>query len=154
MDRNQGEMVSVGFIWFSLWSQLQRTSPKIPEEISILFQDSEYIHRSSSSPPFFHLLAALEQFTALSPYALPLTPALPDMKADTVSYIHLQRLYKAQADEDKRTFMSFLPQDGPEIPVAVVDDFVKNCHAIRHLKGTSLANLEGNERSFIPAALY
>ncbi|KAG9311294.1 hypothetical protein JVU11DRAFT_8382 [Chiua virens] len=75
--------------------------------------------------PFFHLLAALKEFTDQSEtHTLPLTSALPDMKSDTANYIHLQRLYKTRAEEEKQAFKSHLRAPVDE---ALVDLFVKNC---------------------------
>jgi hypothetical protein len=54
------------------------------------------------------------------------------MKSDTHNYIHLQRLYKTRAEEEKRTFKSHL-----RVPVddSMVDSFVKNAHALVVLRG-------------------
>jgi amyloid beta precursor protein binding protein 1 len=55
------------------------------------------------------------------------------MKSDTVSYIHLQRLYKARAEEEKNIFKGLV-----KIPLddAVVDAFVKNAHGLKVMRGT------------------
>lgn len=87
----------------------------------------------SSRSPFFHLLAALKEYTENSDtHTLPLTSTLPDMKSDTHNYIHLQRLYKTRAEEEKQIFKSHL-----RVPVddAMVDSFVKNAHALVVLRG-------------------
>jgi amyloid beta precursor protein binding protein 1 len=87
----------------------------------------------SNGSPFFHLLAALKEYAEQSDtHTLPLTSTLPDMKSDTHNYIHLQRLYKTRAEEEKRTFKSYL-----RVPVddAIVDSFVKNAHALVVLRG-------------------
>lgn len=54
------------------------------------------------------------------------------MKSDTHNYIHLQRLYKTRAEEEKQTFKSYL-----RVPVddGIVDSFVKNAHALVVLRG-------------------
>ncbi|KAI6026547.1 hypothetical protein BKA83DRAFT_676286, partial [Pisolithus microcarpus] len=80
------------------------TETTVPPEIASLFDDTaispEALRESHS--PFFHLLAALKEFTDQSEtHTLPLTSTLPDMKADTTNYIHLQKLYKTRADEEK-----------------------------------------------------
>jgi hypothetical protein len=66
---------------------------------------------------------------------LPLTSTLPDMKADTTNYIHLQNLYKRQAEAEKAEFKNLVVGDMDD---AMVDSFVKNAHAIRVLKGRKL----------------
>lgn len=75
------------------------------------------------------------------------------MKSDTKSYIHLQNLYKMQADEDKARFADLLrgieagwagggaeSMDGVERSSAaeamtMIDDFVKNAHGLKVLRG-------------------
>jgi len=55
------------------------------------------------------------------------------MKSDTANYIHLQKLYKTRAEEEKQAFKSHL-----RAPVAdsLVDVFVKNAHALHVFRGT------------------
>lgn len=108
---------------------------QVPSEIAALFQDAsispEALRQNPS--PFFHLLAALKEFTDQSEtHTLPLTSTLPDMKSDTSNYIHLQKLYKTRAEEEKQAFKSHLraPVDD-----ALVDLFVKNAHALQVLRG-------------------
>ncbi|KAJ7185616.1 hypothetical protein C8R46DRAFT_1061219 [Mycena filopes] len=118
---------------------------RVPSEISALFQDPELSKLGPTSPPFFHLLEALREFTLLPPHTLPLSSTLPDMKANTTSYIHLQTLYKTRAEEEKATFKSFL-----KVPLddALIDSFVKNAHGLKILRGKKYGALDAD-----PAAL-
>ena len=75
----------------------------VPSEVSALFDAPELSSVTASSPPFFILLDALKKFVAQPPHVLPLSAALPDMKASTGSYIELQKLYKARAQEEKES---------------------------------------------------
>ena len=108
---------------------------QVPPEIAALFKDpalSPGTLRQSQSH-FFHLLAALAEFTDQSEtHTLPLTSTLPDMKSDTTNYIHLQRLYKTRAEEEKQAFKSHLRTP---IDDGLVDAFVKNAHALQVLRG-------------------
>ena len=109
---------------------------KVPPEIASLFDDPaiapEALNEHSSL--FFHLLAALKEFTDQSEtHTLPLTSILPDMKSDTASYIHLQKLYKGRAEEEKQAFKSHLRAS---VPDTLIDVFVKNAHALHVLRGT------------------
>jgi amyloid beta precursor protein binding protein 1 len=87
------------------------------------------------------MLHALSIFTQREPYTLPLSPTLPDLKSDTTSYIHLQNLYKTQARVEKAQFVQILEEvqikaGVPQpIPSVLVDEFVKNCHQLKILKG-------------------
>ncbi|KAK7472477.1 hypothetical protein VKT23_000592 [Stygiomarasmius scandens] len=115
------------------------TETNIPSDIRALFNDSRLESLSPTSPPFFHLLYALKQFAAQSPHVLPLTSTLPDMKASTGSYIHLQRLYKDRAEEEKQIFKSFLQVP---IPDDLVDSFVKNAHGLKVLRGKKWGSMD------------
>jgi len=121
------------------------TETTVPSEIASLFQDPNLSCLSHTSPPFFHLLSALHQFTLQPPHTLPLSSTLPDMKANTTSYIHLQKLYKTRAEEEKALFKSFL-----EVPMddATIDTFVKNAHGLKILRGKKWGMLDAD-----PAAL-
>ena len=122
------------------------TETTVPSEIASMFQDSSLSSLSPTSPPFFHLLAALShQFTLQPPHTLPLSSTLPDMKANTSSYIHLQKLYKTWAEEEKVLFKSFL-----KVPLddTTIDTFVKNAHGLRVLRGKKWGTLDSD-----PAAL-
>ncbi|KAF5381797.1 hypothetical protein D9615_005556 [Tricholomella constricta] len=117
------------------------TETSVPSEIAALFQDPQLASLSPTSPPFFHLLSTLQKFTLEPPHTLPLTSTLPDMKASTNHYIHLQKLYKARAEEEKAKFKSLLT-----IPIddSVVDSFVKNSHALKVLRGSKWGALDAD----------
>ena len=121
------------------------TETTIPSDIAALLSDPVLSQLSLDSPQFYHLLEALRQFTLQPPYTLPLTSTLPDMKADTTNYIHLQKLYKAKAEEDKKIFRGLV-----RVPVdeAVVDLFVRNAHHLKLTRGTKWGQLDKD-----PAAL-
>lgn len=118
------------------------TETSVPSDIATLFQNPHLSSLSLDSPPFFHLLEALRKFTLEPPHTLPLTSTLPDMKANTDGYIHLQKLYKARAEEEKARFKSYLtvPMDD-----AMIDLFVKNAHALRILAGKKWGALDADQ---------
>lgn len=68
------------------------------------------------------------------------------MKSDTSSYIHLQNLYKRQAEHEKNIFKDLI---GKEIHVddETVDEFVKNAHALRVLHGKQFGAIDANRDS-------
>jgi len=119
---------------YRCWSEA-----KIPSDILSLFALPP---PSPTSDPntrqFFALLTALKEFTETQPpYTLPLSATLPDMHTSTESYVHLQKLYKARAGEEKATFKTLLAKTpgGSEITDDIIDSFLKNCHALKMLKG-------------------
>ncbi|KAJ6595844.1 hypothetical protein DFH09DRAFT_1024735 [Mycena vulgaris] len=121
------------------------TETRVPSDIAALFQDPQLSALTPTSPPFFHLLDALRQFTLEPPHTLPLSSTLPDMKANTTSYIHLQKLYKTRAEEEKASFKAFL---GVPLDDALIDSFVKNAHGLKVLRGKKWETLDAD-----PAAL-
>ncbi|KAJ2237165.1 hypothetical protein IWW45_001167 [Coemansia sp. RSA 485] len=137
---------------------------EIPSEVSLIINDraaAETDAASSANPSddacdslsisdnaddkFWLMAKALRRFTesAYSKGALPLSGTIPDMKADTKSYIALQRVYKQKADQDKAELAehlqeilkaSGLPQTYVSQPE--IDAFCKNTHRLRLLRMT------------------
>lgn len=120
------------------------TETKVPFEINELFSDPGLSILGPSSSPFFHMLAALKTFTEQPPYTLPLTSTLPDMKADTSNYIHLQKLYKSRAEEEKTQFAAIVKSQGVEASPAMVDEFVRNAHGLKIVHGKSWGSFDEN----------
>ena len=118
------------------------TSTTVPSEIAVLFEETALKNLTPSSSTFLYMLSALQQFALRPPYTLPLSSTLPDMKSDTKNYIHLQKLYKARAEEEKAMFRSLL-----SVPVAEneLDLFVKNSHGLRLLKGSRWGALDEDQ---------
>lgn len=121
----------------------------VPSDVAALFADPGLIGLRADSPPFFHLLHALKRFTERPPHALPLSATLPDMKSDTRQYVHLQRLYKAGAEDDRRKFAALLDV---EVHDGLVAEFVKNAHGVRILRGRRWGALD-DEPGELAAAL-
>ncbi|KAF8590696.1 hypothetical protein K439DRAFT_1403422 [Ramaria rubella] len=130
------------------------TPTTVPSDINALFSDpalqEPLSSNSDSSAVFFHLLAALQRFTQQPPHTLPLSSTLPDMKSDTSSYIHLQNLYKRQAELEKETFKGLI---GKELSIddVTVDEFVKNSHGLRLLRGRQFGAIDIDEEALVNA---
>lgn len=121
-------------------------------DVADLFEDQGLASLGTQSSPFFHLLAALREFCSRPPRTLPLSAALPDMKADTKNYVHLQKLYKTQAEKEKDEFREILAQQQqPTVDPEMVDDFVKNCHGLRILRGKRWGALDADPTALASA---
>ncbi|KAF8326828.1 uncharacterized protein EI90DRAFT_2929486, partial [Cantharellus anzutake] len=115
----------------------------VPSNIQTMFSDPKCVNLDENSSPFFILLHALSIYTKsskLSPNLLPLSPTLPDLKSDTKSYIHLQQMYKDQANAEKAEFKSILQEvvksiGSRVISDSLIDEFVRNCHQLRLMRG-------------------
>ncbi|KAG8913827.1 hypothetical protein FRC01_004365, partial [Tulasnella sp. 417] len=143
------------------------TNTIVPSEVEALFNDPSTKNLTADSDPFFHLVHALQVYTSQPPHTLPLSATLPDMKSDTKSYIHLQRLYKEQAAEDKARFTDILRgieaggagAGSGSVALGMVDDFVKNAHALRLIRGKKWTGLADDvealtmAREMAPSAL-
>ncbi|KAJ8689596.1 hypothetical protein PTI98_012486 [Pleurotus ostreatus] len=120
------------------------TSTTVPSEVAELFQDTRLTNITPKTPRFFVLLAALKEFTQQEPYALPLSSTLPDMKSNTENYVHLQKLYKTKAEEEKGVIKKLL---AAPVPSDLVDSFVKNAHGLKLLKGKLWDALNGDKEA-------
>ena len=108
--------------------------PAVPRAVSALFDDPKLqAPLTEATPPFFHLLAALREYVAQDPHALPVSATLPDMHTDTQSYVELQTIYKDQARAERDAFASVLEKRGraSAIDEGMLDDFVKNAHGLK-----------------------
>ncbi|KAF5310187.1 hypothetical protein D9619_010598 [Psilocybe cf. subviscida] len=125
------------------------TASNVPYDIQQLFKEPKVLSLTPESAPFYHLVHALKKFTEEQPSrTLPLTGALPDMKASTDSYIHLQKMYKTRAEEEKKTFKSYLQVPVPE---DMVDAFLKNSHALKLLRGQQWGAFEADQDALVEA---
>lgn len=120
------------------------TSTTVPSEVAELFQDTRLTNITPKTPRFFVLLAALKEFTQQAPYTLPLSSTLPDMKSNTENYVHLQKLYKTRAEEEKGVIKKLLAEP---VDDDLVDSFVKNAHGLKLLKGKLWGTLNGDKEA-------
>ena len=123
------------------------TETKVPFDIAELFSDPGLTSLSPSSPPFFHLLSALKEFTERPPHTLPLSASLPDMHSETSGYVHLQNLYKKQAEKEKQQFVEILKSRGVDAQPDMVDEFVKNAHALKIVRGRSWESFDKDPKA-------
>ncbi|KAF9497006.1 hypothetical protein BDN71DRAFT_1388313 [Pleurotus eryngii] len=125
------------------------TSTTVPSEVAELFQDTRLTEITPKTPHFFVLLAALKEFTQQEPYTLPLSSTLPDMKSNTENYVHLQKLYKTRAEEEKGVIKKLVVEP---VDDDLVDSFVKNAHGLKLLKGKPWGTLNGDKEALANSA--
>lgn len=135
-----------------VWRPLQ--SPAVPPNIAGMLDDvhakevSEKVRRDlTQTPPFWLLVAALRAYVAQE-HTLPLSGALPDMKATSETYVALQHLYVAKARRDFDAFLSclddvldkaHLSRDAAGLGDDQVRTFVKHAAHLRLVRGRRLA---------------
>ncbi|KAJ1940186.1 hypothetical protein FBU59_003886, partial [Linderina macrospora] len=102
---------------------------------------------TAQSDKFWIMAHALRAYMA-TPYAdgqLPLSGTIPDMKADTKSYIALQRVYKQKADADKTEYARHVRQSLASLDLppdfvsqSEIDTYCKDARRLRLLRFTPL----------------
>ncbi|KAJ2389695.1 hypothetical protein H4S02_002233 [Coemansia sp. RSA 2611] len=113
---------------------------EVPSEVSQILADPAANAATAQTSSFWLLANALRRYLG-SEYAegkLPHSGAIPDMKADTQSYIKLQRIYKQKAEQDKaelvRCLCDVLQEAGlpaEHVSSDEVDMFCKNAGRLR-----------------------
>ncbi|KAJ2775882.1 hypothetical protein IWQ57_000039 [Coemansia nantahalensis] len=105
------------------------------------------VRRTMRASAFWLLAAALRRYMASEHAAgmLPHSGTIPDMKADTASFVALQRIYKQKADQDKAELVGQLHAvlhdaglPANHVPAAQIDTFCKNAGRLRLLRTTPL----------------
>ncbi|WFD46146.1 hypothetical protein GLX27_000775 [Malassezia furfur] len=128
-----------------VWRPLQ--SPAVPPNIAGMLDDVHAKEVSEKTPPFWLLVAALRAYVAQE-HTLPLSGALPDMKATSETYVALQHLYVAKARRDFDAFLSclddvldkaHLSRDAAGLGDDQVRTFVKHAAHLRLVRGRRLA---------------
>jgi amyloid beta precursor protein binding protein 1 len=124
------------------------TKTGVPAEIDALFKDPACDNVSASSSNFWLLLRAVRDFVSHpdNPSGLlPLSGALPDMKAETTGYVDLQNLFKTQAKKDVALVSELLGElldkigrPRETITQEEVETFVKHSAFLKVVRGRSL----------------
>lgn len=127
-----------------VWRPLQ--SPAVPPNVAGVLGDVQARDISAKTPLFWLLVAALRKFVDEA-QCLPLSGALPDMKATSATYVALQHIYVAKARRDLDTFQRHLDgvlrQAGVDRSEIGLDDdqvrtFVKHAAHLRLVRGRRL----------------
>lgn len=75
---------------------------KVPSNVQTILDDENCVNLTQNSSPFWIMCAALRELVQAEG-ALPVRGSLPDMAADTNSYITLQQIYHRQAQTQAET---------------------------------------------------
>lgn len=121
------------------------TPTKIPPQILQLIQDQKTTNLDRNSKPFWILLKALSDFVDING-VLPLSGVIPDMKADTESFIYLQKIYHSKARKDIEWMSSRVYQicdtlgiPSEKIPADLIERFCKNSSSLSVIRTSSLS---------------
>ncbi|KAG0229865.1 NEDD8-activating enzyme E1 regulatory subunit [Actinomortierella wolfii] len=120
----------------------------VPSSIKELFKDPACENLTAESTDFWVLVRALKEFvedTSKSAGLLPLSGTIPDMKAQTGSYVKLQSIYKAKAKQDAQHVAEIadrvLEQIGRakgSIPFPAIESFCKFSAFLKVIRHRSL----------------
>ncbi|EFA84738.1 amyloid beta precursor protein-binding protein 1 [Heterostelium album PN500] len=125
-----------------IWKVLQPYS--VPSDIVAIMNDPKAANLSSTSDDYWVMVAALKKFHETH-QVLPLQGTIPDITADTISYINLQKIYheKASADLDEFTSIvnSLVSSVGKTlIPSEMIKKFCKNVRFLNLVRYRSLVD--------------
>lgn len=114
----------------------------IPNQIASLLKDEACSNISSKSTNFWLLIRALREFVEKGDGSLPLPGSLPDMKAQSSTYIELQRLYKNKARMDVQRLQHHLEEILTHVglpPNAIsqdeIESFAKHTSFLKLIRG-------------------
>nr|XP_023013135.1 nedd8-activating enzyme E1 regulatory subunit [Leptinotarsa decemlineata] len=117
----------------------------IPEHVQKILSDDCCLNLTQKSSPFWVMTAALKEFV-LAEGDLPIQGSLPDMAADTLSYVTLQQLYHKQAQSQAEVVyrrasqilnVLGLPQE--TITESEVKLFCKHARELHVIRGSCIA---------------
>ena len=121
------------------------TPSTIPFQISKLIDDPKTRNLDRKSKPFWIMVKALSDFVKVH-NVLPLSGIIPDMKADTDSFIFLQKLYHSKAKKDVEWIkvkvyqicddLGICPE---KIPAELIERFCKNSSCLSIIRTSSLS---------------
>lgn len=121
----------------------------VPSDVRRVFDDPACRNLTVSSTDFWFLARAVADFVADSEGGdglLPLAGVLPDMKADTNTYVTLQRLYRARARRDIDVVKQHLQRHLAAVGKAAdaisddqIDSFCKHAAYIKVIRYRALA---------------
>ncbi|PWN37308.1 uncharacterized protein FA14DRAFT_159419 [Meira miltonrushii] len=118
---------------------------KIPSEIDSLLKDEACTNISSKSTNFWLLVRALREFVEKGDGTLPLPGSLPDMKAQSSTYVELQKLYKTKASEDVQQLQQHLEEilnqvglPSNAISQDEIESFAKHTSYLKLIRGRPL----------------
>ena len=119
----------------------------VPEETSKLFNDISLKNLSSTSNPFWYLVAALSEFVKLYSI-LPHPGTLQDFHTDTQTYVYLKSLYKDKSRIDSDVFKNLLKQVLSKFNKNIeelfteddINTFIKNSSNLKVIKGTKISD--------------
>ncbi|RKO83426.1 NEDD8-activating enzyme E1 regulatory subunit, partial [Blyttiomyces helicus] len=128
-------------------------SPLIPEAIQKILNDPLTKDITSETPDFWVLARAVYEFVSEEGEGrLPLPGSVPDVKADSESYIQLQTVYRQKAREDYtsvhnrvRAILTKIDRPVDAIPTEEVERFCKNAAFLTVVRYRSLDEEYGTE---------
>ncbi|KAK9452774.1 hypothetical protein V1511DRAFT_506946 [Dipodascopsis uninucleata] len=139
----------------AVWRATQKTS--IPSSILSILKDNRAAELNETSTKFWILVRAVSEFVAEVEEGngnLPLSGTLPDMKADSTSYVTLQNIYRDKARRDRdlienrvKTLLNELGRDPGSITTDEISIFCKFSRYITVINGRSIEDEYNPESS-------
>lgn len=138
------------------------TDSTVPSEIIEIVNDKKALELTNKYSDFWVLVATLREFISLpeSNNSLPVTGVLPDMTADTVGFVKMQKIYREKAKQDIEVFHGLLKKTlekvnrpADSITREQVETFCKNSRNLKVIRGSSLQNIYNDQTVKIEGGL-
>lgn len=132
---------------------LKLLNPAVPSsDVRSILTSPEATNLTSTSPPFWLIANAIQQFYTKH-NELPLPGAVPDMKANSHTYIELQNIYKAKARSDCAEVTASVREleqqlNRPathQIPEKEIENFCKGAAHISLVRGRPLKIVQAGQ---------
>ncbi|KAL6045048.1 NEDD8-activating enzyme E1 regulatory subunit [Balamuthia mandrillaris] len=141
-DKEQNFNEAVEFAW----KAFMPASTFVPYEVKEILADDKAKNLTKDSTDYWFLVAAVREFVENEGKGLlPLQGSIPDLTADTNTYMHLQDIYQAKAEADiavvtkhLQALLSNAGRDPSSIPTSYIRKFCKNALYLRVLRFRSL----------------
>jgi len=151
LEENFEQAVEHATKWYS--------GPKTYDEVSAVLKDSKADKLSKDSTNFWILVNALKGFIAAEGNgSFPGSTAIPDMVAESDSYVKLKSIYKDKADADLASIAKRVQQNlasigrKDEISADEIANFVKNCRNLKVVR-TRPISAEYDSKTFNTATI-
>ncbi|XP_017769621.1 PREDICTED: NEDD8-activating enzyme E1 regulatory subunit [Nicrophorus vespilloides] len=119
---------------------------KISSQVQSILDDPKCLNLNQDSAPFWVMVSALRELVQTEG-SLPVKGSLPDMAADTNSYITLQQIYQKRFNEQVETVqrrVSEILRNVNQSPDAITEDeiklFCKHANELYIVRGTCIAD--------------
>ncbi|KAI8609685.1 amyloid beta precursor protein-binding protein 1 [Chytriomyces sp. MP71] len=120
----------------------------VPGAVAAILQEAKSLPMNAETSSFWVLAAAVTRFVE-EEGQLPLAGVVPDMKADTESFVRLQTLYRDRAHRDAARVAILAAGLGVGVIVPGVEEVARFCKNVRHVQVVRTSSVESEYGSVV-----